>query len=147
MKVLVVGHLPQTRQLLRVLRRVNRAFATHYRHGAEAIAATRRGGVHYDLVFLEDHEENVESQSVAEAIQSVDATIPIAFLRYPADHNLEEEIPRLIGAFEHSTRGLRLLDCRLSGAPAKERPSPLPAPAEILFEYHAPCRVKDSLHG
>lgn len=147
MKVLVVGHLPQTRQLLRVLRRVNRAVATHFRCGAEAIAATRRGGVHYDLVFLEDNEENPESQSVAEAIQSVDATTSIVFLRYPAVNNSEEQIPRLIGAFEHSSRGLRLLDCRLSGLPAKENPSPLPAPAEILFEYHAPCRVKDSLHG
>jgi hypothetical protein len=147
MKVLVVGSLPQTRQLLRVVRTVNHAEVTHFRFGVEAIAAIRRRGFHYDLVLLEDGEGSPDSQSVADAIQSVAATTPIAFLRYPAANTAGEQIPRLVGAFEHSSRGLRLLDCRLSGAPAKARQSPLPAPAEILFEYHSPCRGKDSLHG
>lgn len=134
MKILVVGHRRETRILVRILRTADRLATDHYMDGPSALLALGRQNRRFDYVLLEGEAGTGDNQEVVRAVRRKDARVPIAYFSPPA-----AAAPRLLGTFERSSRGHRVLNCVLTGSGSETAGNCACDFGDIVFEYqHSP---------
>ncbi len=148
MNTLVVGHRRETRALARLIRSRDRQSTCHFPDALAALAALRQSGSRFDFALLEGEEDSAGIRELTEAIRQRNRQAPIAFLSYAVrSRSAAADRPRLLGAFERSPRGLRILNCILA--------EPYTAPeggncaydiGNVIFEYQAPGKRREDLN-
>lgn len=137
MRILVVGHRRETRALVRILRAADRLATDHFMDGTAALAALDQMNNQFDYVLLEGGEQTADHKDVVRAVRRRDSRVPIAYFSPPT---VRAAAPRLVGAFEKSPRGVRILNCVLTGSGAESEGNCAYDLGDIVFEYQRPSR-------
>jgi CheY-like chemotaxis protein len=133
--ILVVGGDCQILPLLQQLNDDRRHGITHCTTGAQAIAELERGGNAFDWIVLEGRATVREGVTVARAIRAMGCAVPILSAVVP-ESQPELSPLALVCAVEKVAHSPVIRACRLAGADYDSDK------AEILFEFHSPCRKR-----
>ncbi len=142
MKLLLVSRSPKAKALCRILGNQNRGAICHCADNLTAVQLRleREGG--YDCLVIHGAEDDPESLAIAAAVKRAHPLTSIAYFSLEGDSGLPSRPARLLGAFENTPRGMRLLNCVLSQGPAPTDGNCAPNMDGLIFEYQAPCRSR-----
>ncbi len=137
MKILLIGGSARTRLLLSTLRQLDEQAITLCRDSRSALEEIEAREQSFDYVIWEQSPEDVHQAPLMAAINARQPELPMAYLSIEPEKKPAPPL-QLVGAFENSRRGRRVLNCNL--AQGGEARSCAPSLDQIIFEYQAPCR-------
>ncbi|BCR03758.1 hypothetical protein DESUT3_08270 [Desulfuromonas versatilis] len=145
MRVLFVGSHPRARALFRLLCGRDRQAVLHSANGLTSVRLLLETGNRYDFAILSGREGTADCLAMAGELRAANPRVTIAYLSMA-----EQEPPRargwnrLLGAFEKSSQGPRMLNCVLA-LPSAAAGNCARDLGEVIFEYQAPCTPKRAI--
>ncbi len=144
MRLLVAGSTFRTKVLYRWLRRANSGAVAYFPDGQKAVAALKKKVERFDYALLEEGVEEPEGREIVRRLRTVNSRIGIAYLApsAPEERLNTTAVPKLVGFFERSKKGKKLLSCQLSETRTAGNGAKRPFPETITYEYRADCPRK-----